>query len=297
MGLWSEMMRRASLGAAALGIAARRAEVFLRGQWSDDGGFRNRAGRSDLYYTAFGLSATRAIGAQPPDGAAEYLAAFGSGGELDLIHLSCLARSWACLDDSPRARAGGASITAQTPRWRAADGGYSQEAGAPRGNVYGCFLAAGVYHDCDMEAPDADGIVRCVLACRAAGGGFSNSPGEAMGLSPITAGAAALLRSLERPVEREWGEWLAAKCFQCGGFVAHPFSPEPDLLSTAVSLHAAHLLGVPLAPERREACADFVMGLQTSGGGFRGAASDALPDCEYTFYGLLAMGNLADGTS
>jgi hypothetical protein len=29
-----------------------------------------------------------------------------------------------------------------------------------------------------------------------------------------------------------------------------------------------------------------------AGGGFRGAASDVMPDCEYTFYGLLAMGHL-----
>jgi len=32
-------------------------------------------------------------------------------------------------------------------------------------------------------------------------------------------------------------------------------------------------------------------------GGFRGAASDVMADCEYTFYGLLAMGHLGDGAA
>jgi hypothetical protein len=43
----------------------------------------------------------------------------------------------------------------------------------------------------------------------------------------------------------------------------------------------------------REACLDFVDSLWTSQGAFYGTWADDVADCEYTFYGLLALGHLA----
>ena len=297
MGLWPDMIRCASRGAVALGPAAREAEVFLRGRLAGEGGFQNRGGQADLYYTAFAMSALRALEAPPPASAAGYLDSFAEGAGLDLIHLSCLARSWECLGEALRARSASRSVPQAIRRWRSGGGGFAQEPEAPHGTVYGAFLALGACQDCGAACPDEEEIARSVLACRASGGGFSNSPGESDGLAPVTAGAVAVLHSLSRPVEPQWGHWLIDNCFRGGGFVAHPLSPEPDLLSTAVSLHAVELCGLSLDGGQKRACAEFVRGLQAECGGFRGAASEEQADCEYTFYGLLAMGHLDDGAS
>jgi hypothetical protein len=77
-----------------------------------------------------------------------------------------------------------------------------------------------------------------------------------------------------------------------GGFKAIPFAPMPDLLSTAVCLHALSGAGHDL--ERlREPCLDFVDSLWSAEGGFHGNWTDHTLDCEYTYYGLLALGHLA----
>jgi len=40
-------------------------------------------------------------------------------------------------------------------------------------------------------------------------------------------------------------------------------------------------------------CIDFIRSLRNNGG-FRGSRFDNTPDCEYTYYALLALGHLAD---
>jgi hypothetical protein len=77
-----------------------------------------------------------------------------------------------------------------------------------------------------------------------------------------------------------------------GGFRAIPDAPIPDLLSTAVILHALDGLQMPLA-NIKEACLDFVDSLWTNQGGFHGNWADDDLDIEYTYYGLLALGHLA----
>jgi prenyltransferase beta subunit len=315
MSLWQDMILSASRGAGVLGPAARETRDFPLSKVSADGGLCNRIGRSDLYYTALGLSSLLATGEvlRPRDAMtriAEYLTSFDAGGELDLIHLSCLARSWACIREMsgaaglpPAESLFRAAFERSIPRWRSADGGFAQDHGAEHGTVYGCFLAVGAMQDYGLEIDGRDGIERCILACRSADGGFSNSPGESMGLAPAAAGAIQVLHSIRAAGEeltdsaKVAAKWLLESCFRGAGFVAHEFSPEPDLLSTAVSLHAIGLCGLELPDPPRLECRRFVMGLRDAGGGFRGAASDAISDCEYTFYGLLALGCLGDGTA
>ncbi|MCX5654122.1 MAG: beta-hydroxylase, partial [Planctomycetota bacterium] len=79
------------------------------------------------------------------------------------------------------------------------------------------------------------------------------------------------------------------------GLLAAAVAPIPDLLSTATGLHALWRAGASLDETLRLACAGFVAGLATESGGFRGHAADTVADCEYTFYGLLALGHLAGG--
>ncbi|NSW95909.1 MAG: hypothetical protein HPY62_14460, partial [Bacteroidales bacterium] len=66
----------------------------------------------------------------------------------------------------------------------------------------------------------------------------------------------------------------------------------PDLLSTAVSLYALNYADSDLT-EIRPDCLTFIDNL-FMGGGFAGTVFDTEPDIEYTFYGLLALGALAE---
>src|SRR5262245_40997961 len=72
-------------------------DFFLRQQLSD-GGFQDRAGRSDLYYTVFGIEGLLALQVPLPAPAlVAYLDRFEAGSDLDFIHLCCLARCRAAL--------------------------------------------------------------------------------------------------------------------------------------------------------------------------------------------------------
>jgi hypothetical protein len=71
-----------------------------------------------------------------------------------------------------------------------------------------------------------------------------------------------------------------------------PEAPLPDLLSTATALHALAGLHADIA-NVREPCLDFLDTLWSSRGGFLGHWADDAVDCEYTYYGLLALGHLS----
>jgi hypothetical protein len=55
-------------------------------------------------------------------------------------------------------------------------------------------------------------------------------------------------------------------------------------------LHALAVAGVAV-PEI-DTCSKYVRSLLCTQGGFCGSIDDNVSDCEYTFYGLLAMGHL-----
>ena len=71
-----------------------------------------------------------------------------------------------------------------------------------------------------------------------------------------------------------------------------PHAPMPDLLSTATALHTLAGLQVPLESVK-EPCLDFIDTLWTNEGAFHGQWADDHVDCEYTYYGLLALGHLS----
>jgi len=102
-----------------------------------------------------------------------------------------------------------------------------------------------------------------------------------------------LLNNLHLPINDEVGKWLRDQLHPQGGFVAVPGAPMPDLLTTATALHALAALEVRLTEEQTDCCLDFIDTLWDATGGFHGNWSDDYLDCEYTFYGLLALGHLS----
>ena len=265
-----EMLQVARLAPNVLGDSADRVAGFLRSQFDEDGGVRDRAGKSDLYYTVFGLEGLIALRQEVPVAKVRpFLETFGDGEGLDFVHLTCLARSWAALgrDASPRERA--LRIAA-----RVAPGG--------NGSIYHEFLKIGALEDLGGR-PDP-GAAAAVLKLQSDDGSFG-------GTTPTTAAGVTLAHHLGADVPGRAVDWILARARPAGGFLAVPEAPVPDLLSTATALHALAAAKAPMGP-LRDPMLDFVDTLWT-GKAFCGSWADDVPDCEYTYYALLALGHLS----
>jgi hypothetical protein len=287
-----ETLQIARLAPKLLGDSADLVAQFIRGQLNADGGFNNRAGQSDLYYTVFGLQALLALRVDlPVESTTLYLRALGSGDDLDLVHLACLAGGWAMMPAPALMPATRDAIIARVESFRTGDGGYHASRDAAHGSAYHAFLAIGAYQDLGAMPPNPERVAASLAALESADGAFANEPCRPRGSTPATAAAVTLIRHLGMPAPEGLAGWLLARCRE-GGFFASPDAPIPDLLSTATALHALSSLHAPI-DDIREACLDFVDSLWTSRGAFHGSWADDVPDCEYTFYGLLALGHLA----
>lgn len=284
------MLQVARLAPRLLGESAPSVEAFLRSQVAEDGGFRNRGGSSDLYYTVFGTEALIALRVDLPASLGGYLESFGDGASLDLVHAACLARAWAALPER-RGTIVTDALEARILAHRSGDGGFAPEPGAAKGTAYALFLALGALQDLARPLPPADDLRAALGRMKAADGAYSNVEGAREGQTPATAAAASLLRQLGERPEASLAEWLLARAHPDGGFSASPSVPMPDLLSTATALHALAGLHADIRT-LREPCLDFLDTLWSSRGGFYGHWAEDEIDCEYTYYGLLALGHL-----
>ena len=351
MSLRLEMLQVARLAPKLLGESATLVRGFLLRQQNADGGFNDRGGKSDLYYTVFGLEGLNSLQIHGPQAAVHgpnvverttnYLHSLGDGAGLDFVHLCSLARCWAAILTlgSPRERhrhrlpqslglflsRGSTEICHTDTRdrilrhiesYRSGNGGYNPLSGAAFGTAYGAFLALGAYQDLSRDIPEPLRLVQSLKSLETTDGAWANErtdsnegrPTSDRNATPIkqtplrnhplsgatnaTAAAANVLRNLRLPLNLSVGEWLLARAHPQGGFLAAPGAPLPDLLSTATALHTLAGLQVSFASVK-EPCLDFIDTLWTNEGGFYGHWGDDHLDCEYTFYGLLALGHLS----
>ena len=132
---------------------------------------------------------------------------------------------------------------------------------------------------------------------RAPAGGYANEPGQAVGLTPITAGMLVLRRRLGMPPDPEAENWLRDRLRPEGGFAAAPGIPVADLMSTATAVHALRPRETGWE-EGARLCRRFLKSVwERREGGFCASAFDRTADCEYTWYGLLALGSLPWGAA
>lgn len=294
MSLRLEMLQVARLARTVLGDeASNLVEAYVRSQQNDDGGFRDRDGESDLYYTSFAIDALTALQVPLPE---EGLKAFlqsrmDSLDELDFVHLCCLARCSSALSTRPPA-ATLAPVYERIEAYRTPDGGYNQSDDDETGSAYACFLAYGAYADHGLSLPDPAGVARCLDSLKTEGGAWANDVELPIPNVPATAAAVTLCRNLRLPIPPETPRWILNSLHPTGGFLPFPQAPVPDLLSTAVALHALDGLQVGFE-EKKDLLLDFVDSLWTAAGGFHGTWDDDDLDIEYTYYGLLALGHLA----
>lgn len=214
------MLQVARLAPKLLGESSDLVVDFIRGQRNNDGGFKDRSGKSDLYYTVFGIEALLALQADLPLAATEqYLCRFGEGESLDFVHLTCLARCWACLPKAILGQDTRREILHRIESFRSLDGGYHDIPRSQHGTVYGCFLALGAYQDLQADLPNVGGLALCLKSLQTQDGAYANQPQLDTGTTPATAAAVTLLRYLGEPVRPSVGRWLLSRCCPQGGFL------------------------------------------------------------------------------
>lgn len=305
-----QMLQVARLARQTLGESAGLVAERLQRSAVATGGYANRDGKADLYYTPFAIDSLIALSAAgvPATGGAGGLFdpaspharrtfawlddAFGNGETLDFVHRACLARVWATRPAEDCSEHRRKHLAATFAPHQAADGGYASRPGRSRGSVYGSFLVVNAHADLGLPLPEdaAPAIARSVGGLQAADGGWSNEPEQPFGSTPATAAAIVLLHEFGATVPPSAVDWLLARQHPAGGFLATTDAPLPDLLSTAVSLHALDAVGADWR-SRQEHILDFIDSLWSAAGGFHGSWADDDLDSEYTFYGLLALGH------
>lgn len=294
MSLRLEMLQVARLAPSVLGEEATELIYrFVLGSQHESGGFADRDGEADLYYTSFAIDALTALQKEIPE---ESLSSFlwsryEALEELDFVHLCCLARCWSAIASKPSEEQLG-KIYEAIETFRTPDGGYNQAEDSESGSAYACFLAYGAYSDHGRSMPNEKGVANCVASLKTGDGAWANDKDIPVPNIPSTAAAVTLCRNLRLPIPESTSEWILGSFHPEGGFLAFPLAPMPDLLSTAVALHALDGLQVPF-DGIKERVLDYIDTLWTAAGGFHGNWEDDDLDIEYTYYGLLALGHLA----
>lgn len=300
---------RASLARAPHDYRDRHAHWLAAQQ--QPGGFANRRGNPDLYYTAFalrGLSVLESLTPEIARAATAYLLA--QFRQPDAVRTkqpggafsdAAMAGSWwdalalceeiigpqLSSDESAAARQ---STCARLDAMRRPDGGWAKTDVDAAGSLYHTFLAACTYMRMATDMPESEKAWAFVQPLACADGGFlenrySKRPGTNGSAAGV--GLSILLGNVDG-LERH-AAFLAGTQSGNGGFLATPAAPLPDLLSTCTALFTLQLLN-KLEPQMAQRAVGFTRSLEQSGGGYTGFALDTTPDCEYTFYGLSVEG-------
>ena len=271
-------------------------ECFFLTRHNPDGGFRGKSSQSDLYYTNFAVLALLAM--EIPfdhDKTIRFLDSFKDSSELDLSHLAVLARLSNILKPDFHTGPLCMQLIEQLYKFKTSDGGYNHQANQSTGSAYGCFLALGAYEDLRQPLLNIEHqMVSFLSTLSRPDGGYLNEAAIPVASVPSTSASLVALHLLGQKNFFRSIEWMLSNIDKSGGFRVIQLAPVPDLLSTAVGLFALRVIGADLSLVRDQ-CRAFVESLWDDEKGFCPNPYDRWSDCEYTFYGLLALGALADG--
>lgn len=292
MAIRQHMLAAARYAPDALDDAFGPVHDYLFSQQTDDGGFRDRNGRSDLPFSAFALDALHALHVPPPVvSIARFLRRFGRGTGLELTQLAALIRLHTALPPDRQIPTLAHDLPAHLAAFRAADGSYNTAARAPQGTLYAAFWALTAAGDLNLPLSQPDRLTAAIHALALPDGGYANDPLLPLATTASTAAAVMLLHDLNAPVHPRSAAWLLDRAAPRGGFRPTAHAPIPDLPSTAAAIHALALLRADLAPIRDNTL-DFLDSLWSSKGGFCGSWADTEVDVESTWYALLTLGHL-----
>lgn len=243
-------------------------KTFILRKQTTQGGFMDRAGKCDLYYSLFAYYVAEALAiTEVKESLRNYVEKTVHESSLSGVHLYCAAILHAKLFDIGK-------TSAILKKLVKADLKQAKNQHSEYTNFLGILA---LYY---LE--DFIGMKRIL-------GHYKSFHFQESLPCPVTAATAILMETAGKP-DQAATDKLMAYYRGRGGFAALKHAPAEDLLSTAVALYALHFINADIRLIKPE-CLTFVDGLYDDGG-FRSMQPDVETDVEYTFYGLLALGAL-----
>ena len=242
---------------------------FIISQHTDEGGFADRGGKTDLYYTLFGIYIAEALSVKAVlEPTANYVKKLVKSSELSGVYLYCGAILYSKLIDSDE-------ISEKLRKQIVSD----LKVSITQQPEYSGFLGIlALYYLGDFW-----NIQRIVNQYKRSIPIKGNYPCPVAAANAVIQGMAGKKSSGNESV-------LYSFQRENGGFAALHHAPSEDLLSTGVALYALHFLDADIRMIKPD-CLIFIDNLYDNGG-FRSTSEDYMTDVEYTFYGLLALGSM-----
>jgi hypothetical protein len=234
---------------------------YVKGQCAVEGGFADRGGKPDLYYSLFGCYIAEALGMDEVKPLLKvYLKKVLINQKLKGVHLKCARILYAKLF-------GTETLPAVLKEYDNISGQYSD---------FINLLA-------DYYSEDYSSFLSVTRRLR-----------QTVINSDLPCSVVSAKMILEDIFGKKGSEpWSQVKGFyKNGSFQAFRNTFQGDMLSTGVALYALRFVNSDMSLIKPD-CLAFI-DLLYSDGGFCATVSDPVPDVEYTFYGLLALGSLSD---
>ncbi len=245
---------------------------FILSEFSESAGaFCNRGGYADLYYTMFGLLCASVLDVKLPSKRIKgYLNSIDIK-SLEPVHQCCLIKSKLLL------KLHTFGFMKRHFRWYRFFSFFTINRKLFfLDDPYGLFLTINMAQDLGIKLPKRLEVNFGVTGV----------------LSTTVAGVLAR-RQLGLSVDEKVLDWILARQHESGGFVASEGTTLPDMLSTAVALFCLMVCG-KVNDDIAKKGAKFIGEHWLENGGFASVIDDEKSDCEYLFYGLLAIGVVAN---
>lgn len=257
---------------------------FILTQRCKDGGFINKQGEQDLYYTTFGSLLQYVFGINYNTGELKRYLDSIDADNLDLIHYAAYMRCrlLASVIDSKFPGVLTSLISQKNIR---SEESFEVWPNNDKNAPYSRFIWLSLLEDTNNSKQHTWLSEEYAIK----GGGYSNVKGQDSASVNATA-AALMVKGQNEGYDKTAQDvlYLLNSQLPSGGFKASPQTHMPDLLSTATALFT--LLCYDVQP--RYSVQEFVEAHWLDNGGFGATILDSNSDVEYLFYGLLALGTL-----
>lgn len=261
---------------------------FIISQRSADGGFVNKQGESDLYYTAFGTLLQYIFNIKfSTEELNDYLDKIDAEG-LDLIHYAAYMRCGLLASVAGKTKLGAALKMLSRKEIRD-EQSFEVWPNNDKNSPYSRFIWHSLLEDTNNHKGNDSETIAALEEYTVTGGGFSNMKGQAIASANATSAALMVIGQFDGYNKGSEGvKYLLKSQLPSGGFKAADNTHMPDLLSTATALFTLRCYGV----QPRYSAQEFVEAHWLDNGGFGATILDSSSDVEYLFYGLLALGTL-----
>lgn len=263
--------------------ALQRVVGFVESQRTGEHSFMDKGGKADLYYTLFGWTLSIVLDIKLHTGRMKTYLEKQDVESFDLIHYAAYRRL-----QMIRQLAVGGKIglfaNALLPKKIKELQAFAEVPHNDRQSPYSQFIWLSLLEDAGRKPVAA---AFDLSPYRVQSGGYRNTVDGLTATTNATVAALAIKGQLEGYKMNPDVEFLRERQDPSGGFAAAEASPLPDLLSTATSLFVLNSYGVkPKYPAKA-----FIEAHWLDSGGFSATLLEEKSDVEYTFYGLLALGN------